>query len=198
MWSRVYRNHFIMAFPSFDTATNAWAPQADISWSGGPSRKSEFVRFPKRFMTEREAVTFALRRGQMWINRRLRHSHIGIASDRGRIVDMIGALKESLAKAAPEQPRRDQAAAKRRTESTFTFDQFKSAMAESGVHLSERTLQKSYTALVKLRKNNHLSWAQTRQKVERSQQELRAAKSPARRPRAVRIPLSERGWRNIG
>jgi len=111
---------------------------------------------------------------------------------------MIGALKESLAKAAPEQPRQDQAAAKRRTESTFTFDQFKSAMAESGVHLSERTLQKSYTALVKLRKNNHLSWAQTRQKVERSQQELRAAKSPARRPRGARIPLSERGWRNIG
>ena len=31
MWSRVYRNHFIMAFPNFDTTTNAWAPQADIS-----------------------------------------------------------------------------------------------------------------------------------------------------------------------
>ena len=29
MWSRVYRNHFIMAFPSFDTATNAWAPQLE-------------------------------------------------------------------------------------------------------------------------------------------------------------------------
>src|SRR5207247_11310577 len=98
MWSRVYRNHFIMAFPSFDTATNDWAPQADISWSGGPSRDSELVRFPKRFMTEREAVTFALRRGQTWINRRLRHSHIGNGEYRRQNVGMILALTASLVK----------------------------------------------------------------------------------------------------
>ena len=32
MWSRTYRNHFIMAFPSFDTTTLNWRAQADISW----------------------------------------------------------------------------------------------------------------------------------------------------------------------
>ena len=31
MWSRCYRQHVIMAFPSFDTATNLWAAQADIT-----------------------------------------------------------------------------------------------------------------------------------------------------------------------
>ncbi len=72
MWSRCYRRHVIMAFPSFDTMTNSWAPQADISWPTGPQRDSEFVRFPIRVMTEREAVACALRNGKSWIDNRLK------------------------------------------------------------------------------------------------------------------------------
>ena len=35
MWSRLYRNHVIMAFPTYDTVANAWAPQVDINWFAG-------------------------------------------------------------------------------------------------------------------------------------------------------------------
>jgi hypothetical protein len=74
MWNRLYRNHVIMPFPSHDTATNAWAPQADISWCAGSSRESEFVKFPNRFITEAEAVVCALRSGEAWIDNRLGRS----------------------------------------------------------------------------------------------------------------------------
>jgi len=198
MWSRLYRNHVIMPFPSYDTATNAWAPQADISWCVGPSRESEFVRFPNRVMTEADAVTCALRRGEAWIDNRLRRLHSASGSEHTKVIDMIGALKKSLGKVSPTQSPLAQGSIQRHAEKTFTFDQFKSAIARSGVKLSEQTLQKSYAALVTLRKNNHWSWAQTRRKVEHSQQDRSAAQSLARRQRSARIPLTERDWRRIG
>jgi hypothetical protein len=198
MWSRLYRHHVIMPFPSYDTATNARAPQADISWCVGPSRESEFVRFPNRVMTEAEAVTCALRRGEAWIDNRLGRLRSASGSEHTKVIDMIGALKKSLGKVSPTQSPLAQGSIQRQSEKTFTFDQFKSAIARSGVKLSAQTLQKSYAALVKLRKNNHWSWAQTRQKVEHSQEDRSAAQSLARQQRAARIPLTERDWRRIG
>jgi hypothetical protein len=180
MWSRLYRNHVIMPFPSYDTATNAWAPQADISWCAGPSRESEFVRFPNRFMTEAEAVACALLRGEAWIDNRLGRLRSGKGSEHARVIDMIGALKKSQGKVSTTQRPRAQGSIQWHAEKTFTFGQFKSVIAKSGVKLNERTLQKSYAALVKLRKNNHWSWAQTRQKVEHSQQDRSATQSPSR------------------
>jgi hypothetical protein len=197
MWSRLYRNHVIMPFPSYDTATSAWAPQANISWCVGPSRESEFVRFPSRFMTEADAVTCALRRGEAWIDNHLGRLRSGKGSVHASVIDMIGALKKSQGKVSPAQPSRAQGSIQWHAEKTFTFGQFKSVIAKSGVKLSEQTLQKSYAALVKLRKNNHWSWTQTRQKVEHSQQDCSAALSPARRQRAARIPLTGRDWRRI-
>ena len=94
MWSRSYRRHVIMAFPSFDTATNSWAPQADISWPIGPERQSEFVRFPLRVMTESEAVACALRRGQSWIDNRLRARSAEKAAT--LVVDRINSLPSSF------------------------------------------------------------------------------------------------------
>jgi hypothetical protein len=195
MWSRLYRNHVIMPFPSYDTAANAWAPQADISWCTGPSRESEFIKFPNRFLTEADAVIFALRRGEAWIDDRLQRLRSG--SEHAAVIDMIGALKKSLEKVTPAQRPRTQGLIQWHAEKTFTFGQFKSVVAKGGVKLSEQTLQKSYAALVKLRKNNHWSWAQTRQKVEHSQRDRSAAKSPAHQQRAARIPLTERDWRRI-
>jgi hypothetical protein len=196
MWSRLYRNHVIMPFPTYDTAANAWAPQADISWCVGPSRESEFVKFPNRFMTEADAVACALRSGEAWIDNRLGRLRSGSGSEHARMIDMIGALKKSLGKTDLTQPPRSQGSIQWHAQKRFTFGQFKSAIAKSGVKLSEQTLQKSYAALVKLRKNNHWSWAQTRRTVEHSQQDHSAAQSPARQPRA-RIPLTERDWRRI-
>jgi hypothetical protein len=197
MWSRLYRNHVIMPFPSYDTATNAWAPQADISWCAGPFRESEFVKFSNRFMTEADAVTCALRRGEAWIDNRLGRSRSGKGSEPARVSDMIGALKKSLGKVSPTQPPRTQGSIQWHAEKTFTFGQFKSVIVKRGVKLSEQTLQKSYAALVNLRKNNHWSWAQTRQKVEHSRQDSSTAQSPARQQRAALIPLTERDWRRI-
>ena len=62
MWSRLYRKHVIMAFPTYDTVANAWAPQADINWFAGTSHDSKFVKFSKRCTTEEEAVTWVVQR----------------------------------------------------------------------------------------------------------------------------------------
>jgi hypothetical protein len=84
MWSRLYRNHVIMAFPSYDTVANAWAPQADINWFAGSSHDSKFVRFSKRCTTEEEAVTWGLRRSEVWVDNRLRRLSRAILPERGR------------------------------------------------------------------------------------------------------------------
>lgn len=197
MWNRLYRNHLIMPLPSYDTATNAWAPQADITWCIGPVRESEFVKFPNRVMTEREAITCALRRGQTWIDKRIKRLHSGSGPGRAQIIDMAAALQGHLEKADSKQPRQSQLL-ERRLEKTFTFDQFKSAIAASGLQISDQMLQRSYAALVKLRKNNHWSWAETRQKVEHSRQNLTLSSSPVRPPAFSRIPLTQSEWRRIG
>jgi hypothetical protein len=93
MWSRLYRNHVIMAFPTYDTVANAWAPQADINWFAGSSHDSQFVRFSKRCTTEEEAVTWALRRSEVWVDNRLRRLSRAILPERGRGIDMIEAAK---------------------------------------------------------------------------------------------------------
>jgi hypothetical protein len=197
MWNRLYRDHVIMPFPSYDTATNAWAPQADISWCAGASRQFNFVKFPNRFMTEADAVACALRSSEAWIDDRLGRLRRGSGSEHPAVIDMIGALKKSLRKVSPRQPPRTQGSIQWHAEKTFTFGQFKSAMGRNGVKLSEQRLQRSYTALRKLRQNNHWSWAQTREKVERSQRDRSADESLARQQRAARIPLTERDWRRI-
>jgi hypothetical protein len=69
-WSRVYRSHVIMAFPSFNVESNSWVPQADITWCNGATRESEFVRFTRRTKTEVQAVRAALERSATWIDRR--------------------------------------------------------------------------------------------------------------------------------
>jgi hypothetical protein len=196
MWNRLYRNHVIMPFPSYDTATNAWAPQADISWCKGSSREWQFVKFSNRFRTEADAVACALRSGEAWIDSRLGRLRSQSGSESVARIGTIGSLKRSLRKVSPAQPRRTQGSTQWH-EKTLTLGQFKSVIAKSGVTLSEQTLQKSYAALVKLRKNRHWSWTQLREKVEHSQRDRGAAESPARQPRVSSIPLTERDWRKI-
>jgi hypothetical protein len=190
---RLYRDHVIMTFPSFDTASSAWAPQANISWSVGPAREFEFVRFPNRLPTEGEAMAFALRMGEEWIDRRLKRARRAIGGGSARVIQMIGALNNHVERPSPRQLREIQPAGERRRDG-FTFKQFKAAIAESGLNLSEQVLQKSYAALVKLRHEQHLSWAEARKKVQQSQRELKAGSAR----RAARLPLTQRDWRRIG
>jgi len=102
MWSRLYRDHVMMAFPTYDSAKHAWAPQVDINWFFGPAHASKFVRFPNRFITEDEAATWALARGQVWIDNHLKRLHSG-GLKRRRVTDLIGVEKSPL-KANPELP----------------------------------------------------------------------------------------------
>jgi hypothetical protein len=197
MASRLYGDHFIMAFPSFDTATNGWVPQVDVTWDHkSPSRKFVFIRFPNRFKTEAEAEDFALEMTQTWIDKHPRRLH-GYGARSGRVIDVMAALKQGLARSPSKQLGRDQLASERHlAEKSFTFNQFKSTISASG-KISEQKLLKSYMALIKLRKNKRLSWAEARRKVEHSQQDLTTTLSTMRRPRAARIPLTERDWRRI-
>jgi hypothetical protein len=191
MWSRLHRDHFIMAFPSFDTTTNSWAPQADISWCAGPVRESEFVRFRTRATTEDEAVNFALHKGVAWINQRLRH--IGKTPVHARGGDVIEALRERQSRqssllrptTAASQPK------------ILTFNQFKSVMSKLGLSGSDQSLRKSYDALIKLRKIRHWTWADIRDKVQRSQEFRTATRRSARRTQAARLPLTPRQWQRI-
>jgi hypothetical protein len=184
-----------MAFPSYDTIANAWAPQADIDWFAGSSHDSKFVQFSKRCMTEEEAVTWALRRSEVWVDNRLRRLSRAILPERGRGIDMIEATKSHLGKVTPEQPVQARSATESRPEKTLPFYQFKCAFIESGLKLSDEILQKSHAAVTKPRNHNHDHWSrlETRRKLKQTRQDLTAAMLP----RASHIPLRQRPWRRF-
>ena len=101
------------AFPTYNTGANAWAPQADINWFAGSSHDSKFVRFSKRCTTEEEAVTWVLRRSEVWVDNRLRRLNRAILPERGRAIDMIEAVKSHLCKVTPKQPVRARSSGRR-------------------------------------------------------------------------------------
>lgn len=107
MLGRLHGDYFIVASPSFDTATNSWAAQADVSWNHkSPCRRFAFIRFRNRFKTEAEANAFALEVTPAWIdkhNRRLR-TH-GAGAERPKVIDVINTLKRSIARSALEPTR---------------------------------------------------------------------------------------------
>jgi IS5 family transposase len=70
-------------------------------------------------------------------------------------------------------------------------------MAKFGLRGSEQSLHKSYDALIKLRKTRHYSWAELRNKVQRSQELPATARRPARGAKAPGLPLTTRDWRRI-
>lgn len=189
-----------MAFPSFDTAGNGWVPQADISWDHkSPVRKFAFIRFPNRCRTEAEAIEASLEMAAAWIDKHgsglQRHAS---TSEPRQVIDVAEFLKNSLAKVAGKQVNRSAPGTQEGPKQSFTFGHFKAAIAERGLQISDQTLQKSYEALLKLRRNNHWSWAEARRKVEQSQQILKSSRAPMRGPRTARIPLTQRDWRKIG
>ena len=196
MWCRSYRNHVIMAFPSFDTATGLWAPQANITWVAGPLRESEFVRFSKRVMSEDDAVACASRAAQTWIDKRLRS--LQKASPRRSDITAgspVGASLQPLSGGAAKFTRR----VKSLSSSTrmLTFDRFKSMMLKSGISVSDQRLQKSYAALVALRRRNHCSWAHITAKMEHTQAMMTGAQTEGLNLKLERLPLTLGQWRRI-
>jgi hypothetical protein len=193
MWSRSYRRHVIMAFPSFDTATNSWAPQADISWPIGSERQSEFVRFPLRVMTESEAVACALRRGQSWIDNRLKARSTEKAAT--LVVERINALPNSFRRTNLKPPAKPTATIRNDSTEPFTFAQFKSAFVRPGTKFAESALRKSYSGLMQLQKSKDWSTADIRATLKRVQQLLPSRST--RRAQRCRLPMTERDWQKI-
>lgn len=194
MWRRSYRNHVIMAFPSFDTATNAWAPQADISWCVGANRYSEFVRFSERVMSEEQAIDLALRRSVRWINQHLRD----VQKAQPRLAPRCPptGVQKTPTPVRYKSQWRPGSALPNRPASAFTFDRFKALVAKFGVKDSEQSLHKSYQALVKLREKQHCSWTEIKKKIERAKE--MTAKSPASRAvKRPRLPLTPQGWQRF-
>lgn len=179
MWCRSYREHVIMAFPSFDTATNLWAPQANISWIVGSERKSEFVRFAKRVLTEAEATACALKAAESWVDSRLQKPGKTVFRDR----------RQSSAR--PRGTR-----SPRSSKKMVTFDQFKSWLGRTDRRVSEQQLQKSYQALLQLRKYQRCSWADLLVKMRNSQAHV-APVNAGRSGKSSHLPLTLRDWRRI-
>ncbi|HWP56947.1 MAG TPA: hypothetical protein VNL14_03550 [Candidatus Acidoferrales bacterium] len=188
MWSEVYRNHVIMAFPTFDTATSSWIPQADVTWCVGSARAFEFLRFSKRCASEAEAVSCGLAEARSWIDQRLARLHAGAELAGGTVIGVPPEKRTRLEAAALHRP-----APQKSQQESLTYEQFKARLRQSGVNISEEQLLKSYAALVKLREQQHWSQDEALRKLEDSQRELSTGRSPAQH----RIPLTPREWRRI-
>jgi hypothetical protein len=70
-------------------------------------------------------------------------------------------------------------------------------MQKSGLAGSEQSLQKSYTALDQLRKQNHCSWAQIKFRMKHAQESPTAVHAKALKTKAARLPLTIRDWRRL-
>jgi hypothetical protein len=197
MWSRLYRNHVIMAFPTYDTVANAWRPQADINWFAGTSHDSKFIQFSRRCTTAEEAVTWVLRRSEVWVDNRLRRLSRAILPGRGRGDRHDRSGEKSFGQSDSQAARPSSIGNRTGAGKNIDVLSFKCAFVGSGLKLSDEILQKSYAALIKPRNHDHWSWLETRRKLEHIRQDLTAAVASRRPPRAAHIPLRQRPWRRI-
>ncbi len=189
MWTRSYRSHAIIAFPSFDTATGLWAPQANISWVVGSVRESKFVRFPKRVRSENEAVSCALSAARTWIDKRLRDPR-NLTERVGRKVRRRPLMRSKIGGGAVQSSRPVKSPT---APGMLTFNQFKSMLGRSGLSLNQERLQKSYASLLLLRRQNHYSWAKIKSKMRNA----REVTSTAQALRSERLPVTLRDWRRL-
>jgi hypothetical protein len=195
MWYQSYRGHVIMAFPSFDTATSLWAPHASITWVVGTERKSEFVRFAKRAFTEAEAAACALSASKSWVDTRLKSSANVASRERDQTSMVSQASDLPLSKRNRAMARRA-VRVSQTAKTMLTFNQFKSWVDQSDPNVSDQLLQKSYAALVQLKKHQHCSWAHIMVKMKNSRSQIAPAPS-GRRAKSSHLPLTLRDWRRI-
>ena len=188
MWYRSYRDHAIMAFPSFNAASGVWRCQANISWIVGASRESAFVRFPKRVASEVEAVAKALNAAEAWVDKRLKAQPIFAVANHPRSSTLRAGPAQAREGDLPRLVRSSQPSTR-----TLTFDQFKLLMRQHGRGGSEQSLHKSYAALMLLRKQAHPSWAQIEFKIRHPRQQ--ALNSQGSKP--PRLPLTTKDWQRI-
>ena len=115
---------------------------------------------------------------------------------RGQVVDLMEALKKSLAEKRPRETKTDLHPV-RKGEQIFSYAEFRNQLAELAV--AEPSLRRSYGGLNRLRKNKNLSWQQMRAKVVALGSALQKDIPNKRgKLKAARIPLTEADWERIG
>lgn len=122
-----------------------------------------------------------------------------------QVVDLMEALQASLekhdgapSKARPKAARTRKAPA---TETEVTFEEFRTAVNESGLEVGATELKKSYNGLASLGKRKKLASADVRSKVVNLRKDLEVIRSDPelfgntpKKLKAARIPLTARDW----
>ncbi len=129
-------------------------------------------------------------------------------AQRAQVIDLMEALKASLAKKAPKERKvavvaeaKSPAGVPKGVDEPLTLEEFKSSLRESTLKVNDKELGRSYEGLNSLRTQNRLPWNAVRAKVislkedfklASSQQELLQGK--VKKLEAARIPLSSKDW----
>lgn len=115
---------------------------------------------------------------------------------RGQVVDLMEALKKSLA-SKPQREKKPEKPAARNLQQIVTYAEFK--LLFNDLKISEQSLRKSYQGLDRLRKNKNLSWDQVRSKVHVLGSNLQSDVLRSKgKLKAARIPLTEGDWERMG
>lgn len=124
---------------------------------------------------------------------------------RAQIIDLMEALKQSLARKIAKEKKAAVAGAEA-TESVketeeLTLQEFKSTLRAAGLEASDRELRRSFEGLNTLRDKNRLPWKTVREKVRKLKEDLRLAtqqpdllEKKVKKLRAARIPLTAKDW----
>ncbi len=121
-----------------------------------------------------------------------------------QVVDLMEALKASLERhegAAKPKARRPAARSRSAEETAVTFEEFRTAVDESGLEVDAAELKRSYNGLTSLGKRKKLAAADVRGKVVNLRKDLEVIRSDPelfgnapKKLKAARIPLTARDW----
>ncbi len=121
-----------------------------------------------------------------------------------QVVDLMEALKASLERhdgAAKPKARRPAARSRSAEETAVTFEEFRTAVGESGLEVDAAELKRSYNGLTSLGKRKKLAAADVRAKVVNLRKDLEVIRSDPelfgnapKKLKAARIPLTARDW----
>lgn len=129
-------------------------------------------------------------------------------AQRAQVVDLMEALKASLAKKESKEKKvavaleaKSRAAEAPRVDEPLTLEEFKSSLQETPLKVNDRELGRSYEGLNSLRTKYRLPWDAVRAKVINLKEDLKLATSQqdllqgkVKKLKAARVPLSSRDW----
>ncbi len=128
---------------------------------------------------------------------------------RAQVIDLMEALKASLAKKAPKERKvaavagasRPTSGVPKGVDEPLTLEEFKSSLQESALKVNDGELRRSYEGLNSLRTKNRFPWNVVRAKVISLKKDLKLATSQpelfqgkVKKLKAARIPLSSKDW----